>query len=187
MSSGESRHSVAQGHPDPAREGLRRVLVDGAPVLTVARAGELFALEASLAEILSAGRSQLLAAVDRALRGVPLTAPAKLLAPVDAQEVWASGVTYRRSVSAREQESVAADVYTRVYEAERPELFLKATAGRVPRPGAPLRIRADSDWDVPEPELALVLNSAGEVVGYLVADDVSSRAIEGANPLYLPQ
>lgn len=174
-------------HPDGERDGLRRVLVDGQPVLTVARHGELFALAESLAELLAGGRARVREAVDRALGGSPLSVAAALLAPVDAQEVWASGVTYRRSASAREAESVAADVYTLVYEAERPELFLKATAGRVPPPGAPLRIRADSGWDVPEPELALVLGASGEIIGFLVADDVSSRAIEGANPLYLPQ
>jgi 2-dehydro-3-deoxy-D-arabinonate dehydratase len=156
-------------------------------MLTVARAGELFPMEASLGELLGAGRSQLRSAVQRALDGAPLTAATELLAPVDVQEVWASGVTYRRSAKAREQESVAADLYSLVYEAERPELFLKATPRRVPPPGAPLRIRVDSGWDVPEPELALVLDSQAEVVGYLVADDLSSRAIEGANPLYLPQ
>jgi 2-dehydro-3-deoxy-D-arabinonate dehydratase len=172
---------------DAASDGLRRVRLDGAPLLTVARAGQLYPMEASLAELLGAGRSQLRLAVESALRGPRLTDAAELLAPVDAQEVWASGVTYRRSASAREQESVVADVYTLVYEAERPELFLKAAPGRVPPPGAPLRIRADSGWDVPEPELALVLDARAEVVGYLVADDVSSRAIEGANPLYLPQ
>jgi 2-dehydro-3-deoxy-D-arabinonate dehydratase len=106
---------------------------------------------------------------------------------VDAQEVWAAGVTYRRSATARVEESAAGDVYELVYEARRPELFLKAPAARVPAPGASLRVRADSGWDVPEPELALVLDSRGEIAGYLVADDVSSRAIEGANPLYLPQ
>lgn len=174
-------------HPDAERDGLRRVLVDGTPVLTVARGGDLFALPESLGDLLAAGRTRVLHAVERALDGPPLTSAAKLLAPVDGQEVWASGVTYRRSASAREQESVVADVYTLVYEAERPELFLKATAGRVPPPGAPLRIRADSGWDVPEPELALVLDAQAQIVGFLVADDVSSRAIEGANPLYLPQ
>jgi 2-dehydro-3-deoxy-D-arabinonate dehydratase len=125
--------------------------------------------------------------VDRALAGPPLEGAAELLAPVDTQEVWACGVTYRRSATAREEESVVADVYSLVYEAERPELFLKATSQRVPAPGAALRVRADSGWDVPEPELALVLDAEGVLVGYLVADDVSSRAIEGANPLYLPQ
>jgi len=174
-------------HPDAGRDGLRRVLVDGASVLTVARAGALHALDASLAELLGAGRERLHEAVDRALRGPALSAPAPLLAPVDEQEVWASGVTYRRSATARVEESSVGDVYELVYEAQRPELFLKATAARVPAPGASLRIRADSSWDVPEPELALVLDADGEIVGYLAADDVSSRSIEGANPLYLPQ
>jgi len=179
--------SVLHGHPDAERDGLRRVLLDGTPVLTIARGGDLFALTESLRDLLAAGRARVLNAVEHALDGAPLTAAATLLAPVDAQEVWASGVTYRRSASARERESVVADVYTLVYEAERPELFLKATPGRVPPPGAPLRIRADSGWDVPEPELALVLDAQAQIVGFLVADDVSSRAIEGANPLYLPQ
>jgi 2-dehydro-3-deoxy-D-arabinonate dehydratase len=174
-------------HPDAGRDGLRRVLVDGAPVLTVARAGALHPLDGSLAQLLGAGRERLHEAVDRALQGVALSAPAPLLAPVDEQEVWASGVTYRRSATARVEESSVGDVYELVYEAERPELFLKAPAARVPAPGAPLRIRADSTWDVPEPELALVLDAGAQVVGYLAADDVSSRSIEGANPLYLPQ
>jgi 2-dehydro-3-deoxy-D-arabinonate dehydratase len=174
-------------HPDGDRDGLRRVLVDGAAVLTVARGGALHRLEGSLAQLLGAGRERLHAAVDRALQSDALTAPATLLAPVDEQEVWASGVTYRRSATARFEESSVGDVYELVYEAQRPELFLKAPAARVPAPGAPLRIRADSTWDVPEPELALVLDAHGEVVGYLAADDVSSRSIEGANPLYLPQ
>jgi 2-dehydro-3-deoxy-D-arabinonate dehydratase len=174
-------------HPDDGRDGLRRVLVDGMPVLTVARAGALHPLDGSLAQLLGAGRERLHEAVDRALQGVALSTPAPLLAPVDEQEVWASGVTYRRSATARVEESSVGDVYELVYEAERPELFLKAPAARVPAPGAPLRIRADSTWDVPEPELALVLDAGAQVVGYLAADDVSSRSIEGANPLYLPQ
>jgi 2-dehydro-3-deoxy-D-arabinonate dehydratase len=179
--------STLHEHPDAGRDGLRRVLVDGAPVLTVARAGALHPLDASLAELLGAGRERLHEAVDRALQGAALGAPATLLAPVDEQEVWASGVTYRRSVTARVEESSVGDVYELVYEARRPELFLKAPAARVPAPGAPLRIRADSSWDVPEPELALVLDADAQIVGYLAADDVSSRSIEGANPLYLPQ
>jgi 2-dehydro-3-deoxy-D-arabinonate dehydratase len=168
-------------------DGLRRVLVDGAAALVFARGAELHALDRSLAQLLAAGRDEVHEAVDRALRAEPLGAAVELLAPVDEQEVWASGVTYRRSATARVEESSVGDVYEMVYEAQRPELFLKATPSRVPRPGAPLRIRADSSWDVPEPELALVLDAHGEVVGYLVADDVSSRTIEGANPLYLPQ
>jgi 2-dehydro-3-deoxy-D-arabinonate dehydratase len=168
-------------------DGLRRVLVGGMARLTVARAGELHAVDASLAQLLAAGRDRLHEAVDQALQTEPIDAPTEQLAPVDEQEVWASGVTYRRSATARVEESSVGDVYEMVYEAQRPELFLKAPANRVPRPGAPLRIRADSGWDVPEPELALVFDAQARIVGYLVADDVSSRSIEGANPLYLPQ
>jgi 2-dehydro-3-deoxy-D-arabinonate dehydratase len=179
--------STLHEHPDAGREGLRRVMLDGAARLVFARGGELHAMDASLAELLRAGREKLHEAVDRALRSEPVDVATELLAPVDEQEVWASGVTYRRSATARVEESSVGDVYEMVYEAQRPELFLKAPANRVPRPGAALRIRADSGWDVPEPELALVLDARAEIVGYLVADDVSSRTIEGANPLYLPQ
>jgi 2-dehydro-3-deoxy-D-arabinonate dehydratase len=174
-------------HPDAGREGLRRVALEGAARLVLARGGELYALDASLAELLHAGRAELHEVVDRALQAEPIDVATELLAPVDEQEVWASGVTYRRSATARVEESSVGDVYEMVYEARRPELFLKAPANRVPRPGAPLRIRRDSKWDVPEPELALVLDAHAELVGYLVGDDVSSRSIEGANPLYLPQ
>lgn len=115
-------------------------------------------------------------------------ADAPLLAPVeDTQEVWASGVTYLSSRMAREAESQSRDVYQKVYDAERPELFFKANGWRVAGQGAPIRVRADSGWDVPEPELVLVLNSAGTIVGYTTGNDVSSRSIEGENPLYLPQ
>lgn len=110
-----------------------------------------------------------------------------LLAPLDSQEVWACGVTYERSRDARMHESQQRDAYDRVYDAERPEIFFKATPSRVVGPGARIAIRADSSWDVPEPELALVLNSALEVAGYTIGNDVSSRSIEGENPLYLPQ
>jgi 2-dehydro-3-deoxy-D-arabinonate dehydratase len=110
-----------------------------------------------------------------------------LLPPLDTQEVWASGVTYARSRDARMEESTQKDVYDLVYEAERPELFMKATGSRVSGPGESVAIRGDSTWDVPEPELVLVLNSHGEIVGYTVGNDVSSRSIEGENPLYLPQ
>lgn len=110
-----------------------------------------------------------------------------LLAPIDAQEVWACGVTYRRSRDARMEESTQKDVYDTVYDADRPELFLKATPGRVSGPDGTIAIRSDSTWDVPEPELALVINRHGEVIGYTIGNDVSSRSIEGENPLYLPQ
>ena len=118
----------------------------------------------------------------------PLANEATLLAPLDVQEVWASGVTYLRSKVARVEESLGGgDFYDQVYEAERPELFFKATASRVVGPGKTIRIRSDSAWNVPEPELALVLSSFGAIVGYTIGNDVSSRSIEGENPLYLPQ
>lgn len=110
------------------------------------------------------------------------------LPPVDEQEVWAAGVTYRRSKTARMEESeAAASCYDRVYESPRPELFVKATPHRVAGQGQPLRIRADSTWNVPEPEVTLVLNSRLRIVGLTVGNDMSSRDIEGENPLYLPQ
>jgi 2-dehydro-3-deoxy-D-arabinonate dehydratase len=114
---------------------------------------------------------------------------AVLLAPVSGRtEVWAAGVTYHRSRAARMAESEhSADIYDRVYAAERPELFFKSAAWRVCGPGAPVSVRADSSIDVPEPELAVVLNYAGEVAGYTICNDMSSRSIEGENPLYLPQ
>lgn len=117
-------------------------------------------------------------------------AKAALLAPLGTQEVWAAGVTYYRSRDARMEESKAAgggDFYARVYDAPRPEIFFKATPHRVSGPRAPLRIRSDSKWNVPEPELAVVANAAGRIVGWTICNDMSSRDIEGENPLYLPQ
>ncbi|WP_420150667.1 fumarylacetoacetate hydrolase family protein [Spirosoma sp.] len=113
-----------------------------------------------------------------------------LLAPIGRQEVWASGVTYLRSRDARMEESKKSggdNFYDRVYDAERPELFFKATPERVVGPGANVRIRADSTWNVPEPELTLFITSSGKIVGYTCGNDMSSRSIEGENPLYLPQ
>lgn len=113
---------------------------------------------------------------------------ARVLPPVESQEIWAAGVTYRRSRDARIEESDAeADCYRRVYDAPRPELFFKAPGWRARGAGEPIRVRGDSGWDVPEPELTLVLDRAGRIVAYTIGNDVSSRAIEGANPLYLPQ
>lgn len=114
----------------------------------------------------------------------------ELLAPIGRQEVWAAGVTYYRSREARMEESRDAgggDFYDRVYAAERPELFFKATPARTVGSGGLVRIRRDSTWDVPEPELTLFLNAAGHIQGYTIGNDMSSRSIEGENPLYLPQ
>src|SRR6516225_596356 len=117
-----------------------------------------------------------------------LPAPYELLLPVDPPEIWCAGVTYERSRDARVDESTVRDVYTLVYDAERPELFLKdAACRRTVGPGRPIGVRADSTWDVPEPEIGLVLGKDGEIAGYTIGNDVSSRAIEGENPLYLPQ
>ena len=111
-----------------------------------------------------------------------------LLAPIDPiQEVWASGVTYVRSREARKLESKTADIYSRVYDAERPEIFFKSIGWRVVGSGANVRIRKDANWNVPEPEMVLVINCFSEIVGYAAGNDMSSRDIEGENPLYLPQ
>src|SRR6185369_4169557 len=116
--------------------------------------------------------------------------PQEFLAPIEEQEVWASGVTYFRSRAARMAESESAgggDFYDRVYSAERPELFFKTTPHRVVGQGAAVRIRRDSNWNVPEPELALLVSPGGKILGYTIGNDMSSRDLEGANPLYLPQ
>jgi len=113
-----------------------------------------------------------------------------LQAPIGNQEVWAAGVTYYRSRSARIEESKSAgggDFYDRVYSAERPELFFKAVAHRVAGPNSPVRIRRDATWSVPEPELTLLVTPRGQIIGYTIGNDMSSRDIEGLNPLYLPQ
>ncbi len=130
---------------------------------------------AGLAATLAAARSE-------------LAADGELLAPVDdTQEVWAAGVTYRRSREARVEESQSKDLYQKVYEADRVEVFFKANGWRVVGHGQAVRIRRDSQWNVPEPELTLVINRDGEIVGYTAGNDMSSRDIEGENPLYLPQ
>lgn len=130
------------------------------------------------------------AALAETLAGVPRRPGAQptLLAPVDdSTEVWAAGVTYEASRQARMEESTEAGIYDRVYAATRPELFFKAVGWRVAGPGAPIGVREDSTWDVPEPELGIVCGARGEIAGYTVVNDVSSRSIEGENPLYLPQ
>jgi 2-dehydro-3-deoxy-D-arabinonate dehydratase len=117
-----------------------------------------------------------------------LPAPYELLLPVEPPEVWCAGVTYERSRDARIEESTIKDVYSLVYDADRPELFLKdAVCRRTVGPGQSIGVRADSTWDVPEPEIGLVLGEGGEITGYTIGNDISSRDIEGTNPLYLPQ
>lgn len=136
-------------------------------------------------------REDLFEYLERMAHGrTPEAVPREFLAPIEAQEVWAAGVTYYRSRTARMAESESAgggDFYDRVYSAERPELFFKATPHRVVGPEAAVRIRRDSKWNVPEPELALLISPRGKIVGYTAGNDMSSRDIEGANPLYLPQ
>ena len=130
------------------------------------------------------------AAEDAFDRGSQTRHPAELCAPIQSQEVWAAGVTYQRSRVARVAESKDAGggaFYDKVYEAARPELFFKATPHRVAEPGGVVCIRADSRWNVPEPELTLLINSSGEIQGYTIGNDMSSRSIEGENALYLPQ
>jgi 2-dehydro-3-deoxy-D-arabinonate dehydratase len=126
-------------------------------------------------------------ALDRSAGDEPI---GKLLAPIGSQEVWAAGVTYHRSRTARLEESKAgggSSFYDKVYDAARPELFFKTLPWRVRGPGDPIRVRRDARWSVPEPEIALCISARGEIVGYTIGNDVSSRDIEGENPLYLPQ
>ncbi|MEO2024149.1 MAG: fumarylacetoacetate hydrolase family protein [Pirellulaceae bacterium] len=148
---------------------------------------DLSAEVASLADIFNTNDPAATAESLKTATALPLDSVA-LLAPIDHQEVWAAGVTYKRSQTARMEESeTSASCYDRVYESPRPELFLKATPHRVSGPGQPLRIRRDATWNVPEPEITCVINARLELVGFTVGNDMSSRDIEGENPLYLPQ
>lgn len=142
---------------------------------------------ASIKGLLHDGVEALLNAVQTESYDEPVPNGAIIEPPVDHQEIWAAGVTYLRSRLARMDESTEPSVYDRVYEAPRPELFFKAPAWRVQGPGAPIGIRADSDLNVPEPELALFVTPGLAIAGYSIGNDVSSRTIEGENPLYLPQ
>ena len=136
------------------------------------------------------GLSAYLSQIASTTPAVDAPAPETILAPIVSQEVWAAGVTYFRSRTARMEESKDAgggSFYDRVYAAERPEIFFKATPQRVAHPGQAMHLRSDSKWMVPEPELTLCINSRGEIIGYTVGNDLSCRDIEGENPLYLPQ
>jgi 2-dehydro-3-deoxy-D-arabinonate dehydratase len=172
---------MAEGETEP-----RFGLLARERVIDLARSGGPDSLTVALQMTAAKLRAALSAVVDAPHEDMPLTA-VTLKAPIDRQEVWAAGVTYLRSRDARMEESSQRDVYDRVYDADRPELFLKATPNRVSGPGEAIAIRRDSGWDVPEPELAILVNAHGELVGYTIGNDVSSRSIEGENPLYLPQ
>ena len=146
---------------------------------------DTFVNQAGLYDIIAASLSSW-----ETLEDDPQLVNSQLLKPIESQEVWAAGVTYYRSRDARMEESQQAgggSFYDRVYAADRPELFFKATASRVVGPGEKVRIRQDSTWNVPEPELTLLIASSGDIVGYTIGNDMSSRSIEGENPLYLPQ
>jgi 2-dehydro-3-deoxy-D-arabinonate dehydratase len=171
---------------------LVRFLVNGGAPRAGVLDGDVvteLASPASLADLLALPVDRIREACANPGGGRIPVASVELLAPVDGRtEVWAAGVTYERSRTARMAESEqSADIYDRVYAAERPELFFKSAAWRVSGPGAPVSVRSDSSIDVPEPELAVVLNAGGAVAGYTICNDMSSRSIEGENPLYLPQ
>jgi 2-dehydro-3-deoxy-D-arabinonate dehydratase len=159
--------------------------------IVVEHSGSFYKISATSWDELIA-REDLAAEVSRRIQRSSPTdhAPEALLAPIGSQEVWAAGVTYFRSRNARLEESKAAggaDFYDRVYHAERPELFFKATPHRVVGQSANVAIRSDARWSVPEPELVLFISPAGKITGYTIGNDMSSRDIEGENPLYLPQ
>ena len=169
---------------------LCKVKLPGGAVRAALVEGETIRLlKSTLSDVLHAADPAAAArdGIDREAPSLALSS-ASLAAPLDAQEVWAAGVTYKRSEEARKRESVgAARFYDLVYSAERPELFFKSPAGRVAGPGEPVHVRRDSRWSVPEPELALVIAPDLRLVGFTVGNDMSARDIEGENPLYLPQ
>lgn len=172
---------------------LVRYRVPGQPPrVGIRREGAVTPVDAvtSMAQLLALPYDELRATVESAAasaESVPVES-LRLLPPLDGRaEVWCAGVTYERSKGARMEESSEQSVYDKVYSAERPELFLKSPAWRLTTDGEPVGIRADSGHDVPEPELTLVVNAHGSLVGYTVCNDMSSRSIEGENPLYIPQ
>jgi 2-dehydro-3-deoxy-D-arabinonate dehydratase len=142
----------------------------------------------TLCDLLHLRAAELRQLVEQNIQGASDAQLAALLPPIDGEtEVWAAGVTYKRSEVARREESATPDIYSKVYSAARPELFFKANARRVSGQHGAISVRSDSNWDVPEPELAVAINAYGEIIGYMIGNDVSSRSIEGENPLYLPQ
>lgn len=164
------------------QEVVGRVVGDSIAVLDIATYGLN-----SMSDLLAADNVEEIVSTLPSIESFALS-DVSLLPPIDTQEVWAAGVTYKRSQTARMEESeAAASCYDRVYQSDRPEIFFKATPHRVKGTGQELRIREDAKWNVPEPELALVLSPSLKIVGYTIGNDMSSRDIEGDNPLYLPQ
>jgi 2-dehydro-3-deoxy-D-arabinonate dehydratase len=171
---------------------IRYTSSSGAVALGVLQNGQLighFPPDVELHHLLRRSADELRTQIEKSTQlGRTPNAVSSLLAPIDGDtEVWAAGVTYKRSEEARKEESGTPDIYAKVYSAQRPELFFKANPRRVSGPDAPISIRTDSTWDVPEPELALVINASAEIIGYTIGNDMSSRSLEGDNPLYLPQ
>ena len=166
---------------------LLRYSSAGQPKLGTLTDKGVVALDATLAELLALPLAEARAIVEGAVSAGVEVRDDDVLPPVDRQEVWAAGVTYKRSRDGRIEESGNETLYDHVYAAARPEIFFKATPQRVVTDGQPVGIRADSGWDVPEAEIALVVNSSGQIFGYVVGNDMSSRSIEGENALYLPQ
>jgi 2-dehydro-3-deoxy-D-arabinonate dehydratase len=159
---------------------------DGAHASRWAIDGKHLPADFTLSHLLAVPRDRLAGLLQALPTGENATG--RRLPPIDRhQEVWAAGVTYLRSRDAREAETQVRDVYSKVYDAERPELFMKSIGWRVVGHESPLELRRDSRWNVPEPELVLVINARGEIIGYCAGNDMSSRDIEGENPLYLPQ
>ena len=170
----------------PAKPCLVRVARAGRDQTALWSDGRLNKLGAGLDDLLRLTLADMRAALNETAGSLDMDA-CELLAPVGSQEVWAAGVTYSRSRQARMEESASQDVYAKVYEAERPELFFKSAGWRVVGHHGDVGVRPDSTWSVPEPELAVLSNSRGEVIAFACGNDMSSRSIEGENPLYLPQ
>src|SRR3989442_15593935 len=170
----------------PAKPCLVRVAHAGRDRVALWCGGRLTQLGAGLDDLLRLPLAEIRAALEETAGSLDLDA-CELLAPAESQEVWAAGVTYSRSREARMEESASQDVYAKVYEAERPQLFFKSAGWRVVGHRGEAGVRPDSTWNVPEPELAVLSNARGEVVAYSCGNDMSSRSIEGENPLFLPQ
>jgi 2-dehydro-3-deoxy-D-arabinonate dehydratase len=170
----------------PTKACLVSVEQGGTRATALWSGGRLRTLRLGMDELLRLPMSEMRVELEHAAGDLDPTR-CELLAPAESQEVWAAGVTYQRSRAARMEESSEADVYARVYAADRPEIFFKSAGWRVVGHDGVAGVRPDSAWNVPEPELAVLSNSRGEVVAYACGNDMSSRSIEGENPLYLPQ